>query len=174
MAEEPTIEQLQAALSEKEARIRELNSEAKGHRLNAGEEAKRREAAEAELQAAKAAHEKALAEATTKHGEELTKAQQRAVKADIRAAAKDAGANDPADVIAFLPPDKIKIGADGEIENAADLIADLKKSKPYLFGTPATSNPAKTPDPKPPAEKSAKDMTPDEYRAARAALTKRR
>jgi hypothetical protein len=62
----------------------------------------------------------------------------------------------------------VKINADGEVEGAEALMDELKKAKPYLFAaTQHSSTPTPPPNPKPPVAKSAMDMTPEEYAAAR-------
>ena len=183
MADEPTLETLQAQLAavtaehaNAKARISELNRESQGHRLNgdahtkAAEEAQAaRDAAIAEAARIKAEIEAQSAEklkaAEAKAVEATTKAQQKAVNADLKVAAKDAGAVDPSDVLALLDRSKLKLNDDGDVTNAAELMADLKKTKPHLFGSASTSSTAKTP---PAAQaKSVKDMTDEEFDAAR-------
>ena len=49
-------------------------------------------------------------------------------------------------------------------------MAELKKSKPYLFGVPGTSHvDTKVPKPGDPVVKNVKDMTPEEYAKAKQA-----
>lgn len=169
---EPTLAQLQADLAAARARIKEVNDEAKGHRLNSdrfrgeADEAKRK-ATEAEAAAAAK-----IAEAEKAKSDAVTAAQQRVVKADLRLAAKDAGANDANDVLALIPSDQWKLNADGEIENAAELIAGMKTAKPYLFGAASSSSTAPPPAQQPPAAKPATQMTDAEWQTARAALLK--
>jgi hypothetical protein len=163
-----------------QARITALNHESQGHRLN-WQTAKDAEAkARTDLEAAATAHGVTLAAAEKKATDaaaasaEVTKnAAQRAVNADLRVAANTAGANDVADVLALLPRDKIKLNPEGDITNAAELMTELKTAKPYLFGAPSTSSTAKVPPDKDAPAKQARDMTADEYKAARAAITKR-
>lgn len=177
----PTLEEVQAELDTErtkaagaQARIKELNDESKGHRLNA-------QNARAEAEAARADAERIGKETTTKltaaearAAEATTQAQARVVNADLRLAAKDAGANDTADVLALMPRDQIKLNESGEIINAAELIAGLKTAKPYLFGAASTSSTAPSPNPAPAKAKSAMDMTADEYAAARSAAIRAR
>jgi hypothetical protein len=63
---------------------------------------------------------------------------------------------------------------DGKLEGADALFAGLKESKPYLFGQPQSnsSNPNKPPSPTPPTPKNAREMTDEEYAAAKASVTK--
>jgi len=192
---EAEVAELRAAHEGAKTRISELNNEAKGHRLNADNA--RREATEASdrlksLQAdlekargmgaeaeAKALEKVKEAEAKAAEAERLanekaqqalTAAQQRSVNADLRIAAKEMGANDIADVLALLPRDKLKISDDGDVENAAEIMAEFKKSKPHLFGSPSTTSNT-NPPPKPKTEaKTATDMSPEEWKAARAKI----
>jgi hypothetical protein len=101
-------------------------------------------------------------------------ATQRVIKAELRAAAKDAGAIDAADVVALLGTDKVKANDAGDVLNAAELLEELKKAKPHLFGGASTSSTAKTPPSGGPKPKMVSEMTDAEYAAARAELTKRR
>ena len=173
MAEEMTIESLQADLAGARARIAEVNTEAAGHRVNAANARKGQETAEVAKAAAETAAAERIKQIETDAGEKLSRAQQIAVRANLRVAAKEAGASDPNDMLALIPAEKLKVGEDGEIENAAELMAALKKAKPYLFGATSTSNPQQTPSADPPAPKKAMEMPKAEYEASRAALTKR-
>jgi hypothetical protein len=166
----PTVEELEAQLQGAQARITELNSESKGHRLNAATARTEADAVKAEALASIKTHSDAATAATVAATEATKAAAQRTLNADLRVAAKDAGANDVADVLALLPRDKIKLDGSGEIENAAELMTALKTAKPYLFGTPSTSSTTKVPDPNTAAVKLAKDMTPEERAAGLRAL----
>jgi hypothetical protein len=162
------------------ARIAEINAEAKGHRLNSDRH-------KADAESAQKARDEAIAEAArikselesqkleavkaaeTKATEATAKAQQRAINADLKVAAKDAGAHDTGDILALVDRSKIKLDENGDISNADELLADLKKAKPHLFGTAAktTSSTATPPPAKQAAAKSALDMTDEEFEAAR-------
>ncbi len=100
----------------------------------------------------------------------------RIVRAELKAEAIRAGIVDP-DGLKLLDISAIKLNRDGEVDSAGTLIADFKRAKPWLFGNPppvSTSSLAVAPPAQPPSQKSAKDMTEEEWRAARAALLKRR
>ena len=152
-----------------QAEMRKAREEAKGHRLNYQTEKAKAEKLAADLEAERAARQADSA----KHAE-------RATRAELKAAAIAAGMNDPADAMAMVPMDQIKLNEDGDPSNLAELMAALKESKPYLFRvdgqTPrdSTSNPAKPPKPGEPKPKLATEMTDEEYAAAKAALTRRR
>ena len=152
-----------------QARIKELNGEAKGHRLNADNFRTQAEKAAADAEAARNEAEAKIAEAHAKATETLTKAQQKAVNADLRLAAKDAGAVDIGDVLALVDRSKLKLSADGDVENAAELIAEMKTAKPHLFGVATTGSTTRPPPKKETAPTKATEMTPEEYTKARAA-----
>lgn len=182
-----TVESLHAELIGMRAQLSEVNGESKGHRLNATNARKEGEAMKATLESQIAALSGQLSDvqataatklaeserqagekvtaAETKAAEAAAKAAARVVTADLKVAAKDANANDIADVIALLDRSKLVFNDEGEVTNAGPLIADLKKAKPYLFGSPSTSHAGNPPPQTAPAAKHARDMTPDERMA---------
>jgi hypothetical protein len=97
----------------------------------------------------------------------------RLVRAEIKAEAIRAGMID-LDGLRLLDLSAIKLNEIGEIEDASGLMARFKKAKPWLFGTPSSSNPLNAPLPQPPRQKLATEMTDAEYAIARAALLKQR
>ncbi len=68
----------------------------------------------------------------------------------------------------------LKVDRNGEIPGTTELIADLRRRKPWLFGGGSSSSVAGVPNAQPPRAKMALEMSEEEYRAARAALLKRR
>lgn len=114
------------AAAKKEAR------EAKAALTEAQAELAKLRGGNTEAQANADAAAKAVAEATQK-------ANQRILRAEIKAAA-GSKLSDPADAIRLLDLDQFEVGADGEIDakEIADAIDDLLKAKPYLAAT-ATS-----------------------------------
>ena len=114
---------------------------------------------------------KAIADAVAKikqEGDEvLTKTQQQAneriMRAELKAAALKAGMVD-LDGLKLADLSQVKLTEDGDVDGADELMETLKKSKPYLFGvktdTSTTKNP---PPPKSPEARNAKDMTDEEY-----------
>lgn len=68
----------------------------------------------------------------------MAKANNRILKAEIRAAAKGR-LTDPKDALTFLDLDQFEVGEDGEIdpEEVEEAITDLLKSKPYLAAATA-------------------------------------
>lgn len=153
----------EAEVAELQGRLRKVNEEAKGHRLD-----RDKHKGEAERLAAE------LAAATNSHTEALTKVEQRAIRSELKAALAAAGAVD-LDAVTFLKLSDAKLNADGDVENAAEMVAKLKEAKTYLFAAGAkpassTSNPTTPPPQTAPAGKHARDMTPDERKAGLAKL----
>lgn len=139
--------------------VRELRNENKGWRLKADEHARRADAAEA---AAKKAGEDAQAAITDSN----TKAEQRIIRAELKALAVKAGIID-LDGLKLVDLAGVKLNEAGDVEGADALIEGLKKAKPYLFGAPASSSTATPPSKDPPPDKKATEMSREEYAAAR-------
>jgi hypothetical protein len=143
--------------------VRELREENKGWRLKASELEKERDTH-------KTAAEAAATTATEREKAANTAADQRVIRAEMKAAAVKAGMVD-LDGLKLADLSTVKLNDQGEVEGADALLEALKKAKPYLFGsTQNTSNPAKPPDPKNPVPKKAAEMTSEEYATARAAI----
>lgn len=99
-------------------------------------EARETKAALAALQAkldGKEAEHKAEQEAQRVQSEALAKADERILKAEVRAAAA-AKLADPADALKFIDLSEFEVGSDGEVDSSAiaQAIDDLITSKPYL------------------------------------------
>ena len=144
--------------------VHELREENKSWRQKHQEADTARKSAED----AKAAAEK---ERDAKGKEAQTAADQRVIRAELKAAAIKAGMVD-LDGLKLADLSKVKLNAEGEVEGAEDLMEAMKKSKPYLFASSSSSTgkPPKKDDEKP---KSATEMTDAEWKAARAAAAKR-
>ena len=142
--------------------VRELREENKGWRLKASEH-------ETAAKAAKEAADAAKAEAEKVKADVQTAADQRVIRAELKAAALKAGMVD-LDGLKLADLSTVKLGADGEVEGADALMDAMKKAKPYLFGAVSTSSTGKPPPATPPATKHAKEMTEAEYQAAEAAF----
>ena len=169
-ATEPTTGKVytETEFANTQAQMRAAREEAKGHRLTAQN-----------AEAAKLAAETALAAEKNTLTEKLTAADARYVRSELKAEAIAAGINDASDALAMIPLDKIVRDADGNPTNTAELLADLKTAKPYLFavaGTPMRGTSSTVPAPKaaPVAAKSVTDMTDEEYAAAKFAATRKR
>lgn len=109
----------------------------------AEQRAREREAALAELQAkieGKEAEFAAEQERRKVEAEALAKANERILKAEVRAQAAGKLA-DPSDALRYLDLEQFEVGADGEVDRAAvtDAIEGLVKAKPYLAAQGGTS-----------------------------------
>lgn len=92
------------------------------------------DALQAKVDGKEAEHQKAL-EAQKVKDEALASANERIVKAEIRAAAKGKVADEAlADLSVLMDLSSIEVGVDGEVDalQIADAIDDLLKNKPYL------------------------------------------
>jgi hypothetical protein len=74
------------------------------------------------------------------------------------------------DGLKLLDPSAVEVGEAGDVKNAADVITQLRRTKPWLFGGGSSSSSANPPPAQPPRQKRATEMTDAEYRAARAAI----
>lgn len=142
--------------------VKELRAESKGYRLKLSE-------TEQKAQAAETARVAAQADADSKIKEANTAAEQRIIRAELKAAALKAGMVD-VDGLKLADLSKVKMNDKGEIEGADALMDEMKKAKPYLFGTVSTSSTVVPPKPDDNKPKSAKDMTKEEYAVFRAKI----
>jgi hypothetical protein len=97
----------------------------------------------------------------------------RLIRAELRVEAVRAGIVD-LDGLKLLDINDAKLTTEGELENAGQLMAQLRRAKPWLFGNTSSSSPTSAPPAQPPRQKLATEMTDDEYRLAREALLKHR
>jgi hypothetical protein len=97
----------------------------------------------------------------------------RLAQAELKSHALRAGILD-LDGLKLLDPGSIKLGANGEIENAEALMTELRRAKPWLFQTVSSSSAAAVPPTTPPTAKRATAMSHTEWQAARAEMIKRR
>lgn len=158
--------------------VTELREEAKTYRLKA-DEAKRvadeakaaADAAKAEADAAKAA---AQAEAAAAKSAAEQAANDRIIRAELKAEAVKAGMVD-LDGLKLADLSAVKLDEQGNVTGAAEMLTALKEAKPYLFtAAPVHSS---QPNPPPPAPgkvppSDARKMTAEEYAAAKAAAVK--
>ena len=129
-----------------------------------------RKVAEDAATAAKSHADTEIARITT---ETRTAADQRIIRAELKAAALQAGMVD-FDGLKIIDTSAIALSETGDIVIPDGFFAAAKLAKPYLFGQPSTSNPTPPPPSTPPVAKLASAMTHDEWRAAEAALIKAR
>jgi hypothetical protein len=100
----------------------------------------------------------------------------RLIRAELKAEAVRAGMID-LDGLRLIDLPSLKLNERGEVEGGSALMQDLRKSKPWLFGSQPQSSSSSSSIP-PPAmpqkQKLATEMSDAEYRAARAAILKHR
>ena len=147
--------------------VTELRNENKGYRLKATEmEGKAREAAEA------------LTNATADADGKVTAAQQtaneRILRAELKTVALKAGMVD-LDGLKLADLSTVKLTDAGEVEGAEALMTLLKEKKPYLFAAASTTTQTNTPPtPKDLANKDARTLSSEDYKAQKAALIARK
>lgn len=150
--------------------VHELREENKGYRI------KHQEAVEAGKkiqEAAEAATKKAQEEADAKVSAATAAANERIVRAELKALAVKEGILD-LDDLKLIDVAKVKIKDDGELEGAEDVIKAFKEAKPHKFGKPSSSShepPPKKPDGTDEPPKKASEMDKKEYEAAKRRLT---
>ena len=66
----------------------------------------------------------------------------------------------------------VRLDNDDRIVGGRKLMDDLRRNKPWLFGATSSSSAAIAPASQPVRQKTAMEMTDEEYAAARAAVTK--
>ena len=179
MADEVTIESLQAELAGRQAelagaraRLTEVNNESKGHRLNYENEKRRAETIGADMERVTKDFGDRLTVAEAARAEAHKVAQAARKDAALRLAAKDAGMVD-LDGLRLLDSDLVTVADDGAVTIPDKYFANAKAAKPWLFGAPSTSSTAAAPGNTEAKPKQAGDMTADEYRTARTALLRR-
>ncbi len=134
--------------------VKELRREHK--KIRESEDARKAEADERVKKANEAAD--------LKIKEASTAADQRVIRAELRAAAVKAGMVD-VDGLKLADLSKVKLNDQGEVEGAEELMAALKKAKPYLFGEPSTSSAHQAPKPGENKPKKVSEMTDAERKA---------
>jgi hypothetical protein len=100
-------------------------------------------------------------------------AEARIIRAELRAEAVRAGMID-LDGLKLIDTAALKLSASGEVDGAAALMRELRRSKPWLFAPASSSSTAAAPRTEPPQPKTAMQMSEEEWRAARAELLRRR
>lgn len=99
--------------------------------------------------------------------------QARLIMSELKSEALRAGIID-LDGLRLADTSGVKVEQDGAVNGAGAAIAELRRRKPWLFSAASSSSTATAPPAQQPAQKTALQMTEQEYRAARAALLKRR
>jgi hypothetical protein len=114
-----------------------------------------------------------LADVTEGLRQQLALANQRLIQSELRTHAVRAGIID-LDGLKLLDASALQLDADGNLPDASAALATLKRDKPWLFARPNSSHPAPPPAPEPPKTRMAKDMTHEEWQAARSRLIRGR
>ena len=96
----------------------------------------------------------------------------RLIRAELKTEAVRAGMVD-LDGLKLIDITSLKLDDDGNLPAAAEVMRQMRRAKPWLFGGASTSSTSAAPPPTPPRPKLATEMTDDEWRAARAELLKR-
>jgi hypothetical protein len=97
--------------------------------------------------------------------------QSRLVVANLRTEAVRAGMID-LDGLRLIDLSAVRLGNDDKVIGGRKLMDDLRRTKPWLFGVASSSSAAIAPASQPVRQKTALEMTDEEYTAARAAVTK--
>ena len=100
-------------------------------------------------------------------------AKERVMHAELKTEAVRAGIVD-LDGLKLLDATQAEFTSEGQLANAAELVAQLKHNKPWLFSTTSSSSTANPPPAQSPRHKMAIDMTDQEYKEARAAVLRHR
>lgn len=139
--------------------VQELRAENAKYRTSAKESAKTAEQARANA-------EKVKTEADERMAQTVSAADQRIIRAELKAEAIKAGMVD-LDGLKLADLSAVKLDENGEVVGAGELMATLKEAKPYLFTQAAatTTTPKETPTKKEPAPFNAKTATEDEIKA---------
>ncbi len=103
--------------------------------------------------------------------EEATR--EKLVRAELKTHAVRAGMID-LDGLKLIETDGLNLNQRGEVEGAAGLMANLRKSKPWLFGGASSSSGAIPPPSAPLVKKKVADMSVEEWRLARAEILRNR
>ena len=97
----------------------------------------------------------------------------RLVVANLRTEAVRAGLID-LDGLKLVDLATVRLNSDDTVNGGRQLMDDLRRSKPWLFNAGSSSSAAVAPASQPVRQKTALEMTDDEYTAARATLIKQR
>jgi len=98
----------------------------------------------------------------------------RLIRAELKAEAIRAGMID-LDGLKLIDLAEVGLNPSGEVADAASILAKLKRTKPWLFGNASSSSAAANPPrPEPPRMRHARELSHEEWLAARAALLRRK
>lgn len=144
--------------------VQELRRENKGLRDRLREN-------EAKVETAEKSAKDAADAATATVDQAKKAADERIVRAELKAEAIKAGIVD-VDGLKLVDINGVTLNDKGEIDGADAMIEGLKKAKPYLFTAAASSSTTKAPENEGTKPKNAMEMTPEEHKASLATLLK--
>jgi hypothetical protein len=104
---------------------------------------------------------------------QLVGAQERLVRAELKAEAVRAGMVD-LDGVKLIDTSKLKLDENGEVAGVQGILRELRRAKPWLFGSSSSSSTAGVPPAQSPKAKLATEMSIEEWQKARAELLRRR
>jgi hypothetical protein len=99
--------------------------------------------------------------------------QSRLLAANLRTEAVHAGMVD-LDGLKLIDLSAVRLDGEDRIVNGRRIMEDLRRSKPWLFAGRSSSNAIAAPESQPARQKTALEMTDEEYAVARSAVTKYR
>ncbi len=102
-----------------------------------------------------------------------TDGRRRLIHAELKSEALRAGMID-LDGLKLVDLTQVELDPNGDVKGATNLMRDLRRNKPWLFGGENSSAPSTPPSAQPAKARSATEMTEAEWRAARAELTRTR
>jgi hypothetical protein len=97
--------------------------------------------------------------------------QSRLIVANLRTEAVRAGMVD-LDGLKLIDMSGVRLGDDDTVAGGRKIMEDLRRNKPWLFGSGSSSSASAAPASQPVRQKSALEMSDDEYASARAVLTR--
>jgi hypothetical protein len=97
---------------------------------------------------------------------------ERLLRADLKAHAVRAGMVD-LDGLKLLDTSRLALNERDEVVGAAELMAEARRAKPWLFGGASTSSAAAAPPAQAPRARLATEMNEAEWRAARAEMLRK-
>ena len=104
---------------------------------------------------------------------QLAQANQRLVQAELKSHAIRAGIID-IDCLKMVDCAGIALDEHGNMPQAEAVLAQLRQDKPWAFRQQNSSHPAPPPAPEPPQQKTAREMSHQEWRLAREHLIRQR
>ena len=96
----------------------------------------------------------------------------RLIRAELKAVAVRAGMID-LDGLKLIDVADLKLDAEGNVKAAGEVMRELRRAKPWLFGGASTSSSSSPPPAQPPRPKLATEMSYDEWQAARTDMLRR-